>query len=448
MQKSKRFESAVFYRRLAHEHPKIVAAEGVYLFDKDGKRYLDGSSGALVANIGHGVQSVAQAMATQAALAGYVHGTMFTTENIETYACELAKICPLPDPKFYFLTSGSEVVEAAIKFARQVQIARGHPGRFQVISRQQSYHGASLGALAVTGKPKMRAPFEPLFVDMPKIPPPYCYRCPDGLVHPQCELRCAARLEDEILHQGEENVAAFIAEPISGATLGAVVPPPEYWPKIREICDRYGLLLIADEVMSGMGRSGAWFAIQHWGVQADIITIGKGSAGGYFPLAAMAVQGRLVDQIIDQGGDFIHGGTYSHHAVGCATGLAVLEYLQENQLLEKVPQKGAYLQNQLQQKLTPLGWVGDIRGLGLMWGIELVADRQTKDPFDPEYHINQNIADEASRRGLIIYPGSGCVDGKKGDLLMLGPPFTITEKQINEMVELLYQSLVSVLGPA
>jgi adenosylmethionine-8-amino-7-oxononanoate aminotransferase len=448
MLNKKQFESAVFYRRMAHEHPKIIAGEGVYLYDEEGKRYLDGSGGALVANIGHGVQPIADAMATQAALAGYVHGTMFTTPSIETYASELAQICPLPDPKFYFLTSGSEVVEAAIKFARQVQIAHGCSGRFKVISRHQSYHGASLGALAVTGKQKMRAPFKPLFVDMPKIPPPYCYRCPFGLDHPQCELRCASALEEEILRQGEENVAAFIAEPISGATLGAVVPPPEYWPMIREICDRYGLLLIVDEVMSGMGRSGAWFAIQHWDVQADMLTIGKGSAGGYFPLAALAVKGQHLNLLVDDGSDFIHGGTYSHHAVGCASGLAILEYLHENRLIEKVSRKGEYLQNQLDQRLTPFEWIGDIRGMGLMWGIELVADRQEKVPFDPDLHISQKLADEAFRRGLIIYPGSGSVDGVKGDHFMIGPPFTITEEQIGEMVELLFLSLVSILGPA
>ena len=250
--KRKKPESAVFYRRMTHNHPKIVRGEGIYLYDEHGVRYLDGSGGALVANIGHGDQSIAQAMATQAAKAGYIHGTMFTTQSIETYARELADICPIPDPNFYVLTSGSEVIEAAIKFARQAQIARGYPQRSQVISRDQSYHGASLGALAVTGKPKMRNPFKPLFVDMPKIPPPYCYRCPYGLIHPQCELRCATELEREILRQGVENVAAFLAEPISGATLGAVVPPPGYWQTIREICDQYNLLLIADEVMSGI----------------------------------------------------------------------------------------------------------------------------------------------------------------------------------------------------
>jgi len=436
--------SSVIYRRLLHTHPLIVRGEGVYLFDKDGKRYLDGSGGALVVNIGHGVQNVVQAMTSQATKFAYIHGTMFTSQSTETYARELSQICSIPNAKFYFLTSGSEATEAAIKFARQVQLDRGHPGRYLTISRWGSYHGATLGALAVTGKPKMRTKFMQMLKDMPHIPPPYCYRCPFELTHPECNTRCAAALEEEILRQGTENVSAFIAEPVSGATLGAVVPPPEYWPKIREICNRYDVLLIADEVMSGMGRTGKWFAIDQWDVEPDLLTIGKGASGGYFPLSILAVKDEHVAQISAKSGDFIHGGTYTHHPVGAAVGLATLDYLRSNNLVEQVSQKGLIMGSTLKEQLVDLDWIGDIRGMGLMWGIEIVKEKQSKIPFDPQQHMSQKVADEAFRRGLIIYPGSGSIDGIRGDHFVLGPPYTITDEQLGEIAAIIRESLHSV----
>ncbi|MBU1660700.1 MAG: aspartate aminotransferase family protein [Chloroflexi bacterium] len=431
----------IFYRRMAQDHPLIVRGEGVYLYDQDGTRYLDGSGGAIVANIGHGVQRVAQAIERQTSQVAYIHASMFISEALERYCEELAKICPLPDPKFYLLTSGSEAIEAAIKLARQVQVERGHSERYLTISRWGSYHGVTLGALAVTGKAKMRKLYQPMFVDMPHIPPPYCYRCPFGLAPLECSVQCAIALEEEIIKQGPENVAAFLAEPVGGATLGGIVPPPEYWPIVRDICDRYEVLLIADEVMTGMGRTGAWFAIQHWDVQPDIITIGKGAAGGYFPLGILAARGELVDLIAGGKGEFNHGGTYSHHAVGATAGLATLEYLWENNLVEEVARKGRVLERLLEDKLTNFEWVGDIRGMGLMWGIELVQDKESKSPFDPRLHLSQKIADEAFQNGLIIYPGSGSVDGERGDHFMLGPPFTISDSQMEEMVDILAISL-------
>jgi len=435
---------SVFYRRMQHPHPKIVRGEGVYLYDEQGKRYLDGSGGAIVVNIGHGVESVAQAMAAQASQAAYLHPTMFSCDPVEEYAKALAAITPLPDAKFYFLTSGAEAVEAVIKFARQLQIARGQVNRHLIIARWMSYHGATLGTLALTGKPKMRSAYLPMIHDMPHIPPPYCYRCPFGLTHPACDLRCADVLEAELLHQGPENVAAFLAEPISGATLGAVVPPEGYWQRVREICDRHGLLLIADEVMTGMGRTGKWFAMEHWGVPADLIVIGKGAAGGYFPLSALAARGDLVEQVASRLGDFSHGGTYSHHAVGAAVGLAVLDVLTP-QIVAEVADKGKILETLLRRELGGLDMVGDIRGMGLMWGIELVQPGG-KQSFPAKMHLSQNIADEAMRRGLIVYPGSGTVDGVCGDHIMLGPPFTITANQMEEMVNLLKGAIRAVVS--
>jgi adenosylmethionine-8-amino-7-oxononanoate aminotransferase len=436
----------VFYRRERHPHPTIAHGEGVYLYDTDGRRYLDGSGGALVVNIGHGVREVADAIGAQAAQAAYLHATMFTSRPLEAYAQALAALVPLPAPRFYFMCSGSEAVESAIKLARQVQLARGQAGRYLVISRWGSYHGATLGALAVTGKPKMRRPFQPMLPAAPHIPAPYCYRCPYGSTYPDCGLRCADALEQEIQRVGPEHVAAFIAEPVSGATLGAVVPPPEYWPRIRQICDAYGLLLIADEVMSGCGRSGRWFALQHWGVTPDLMTIGKGASGGYFPLSITAVKGEWVDALLASGAGFVHGGTFSHHAVGAAAGLATLNYLQAHGLVAAAARLGERLGGALRAALEGLPCVGDVRGLGLMWGVEFVADRATKAPFPAGLHFAQQVADAALARGLIVYPGSGCADGDAGDLVLIGPPFTITADQIDELVSLLREAIEAVLA--
>ena len=466
----------VFYRRATHPHPMVERGEGVYLYDTEGRRYLDASGGAIVVNIGHGVREVAEAMAEQSAQVAYAHATMFTSRPLEEYAEALADVIPLPDVRFFFLSSGSEAVETAIKLARQAQVERGQPGRYLTISRWQSYHGTTLGALAVAGKPKMRLLFQPMLPKTVHIPPPYCYRCPFGyaqgrpfgyaqdrpfgkvypehsqvtqdrpfgLAYPTCGIRCADALEVEIKRVGEENVAAFIAESVSGATLGAVVPPAEYWPRIRQICDEHNLLLIADEVMTGFGRTGRWFAIQHWDVVPDVVTMGKGTTGGYFPLSVTAVCGEWVETIVNGSGDFIHGGTFSHHAVGAAAGLATLHYLQEHDLVAAAAQKGAQLGEKLRAALEGLPCVGDVRGLGLMWGVEFVADRASKAPFPPETHFAQRVADAAFERGLIVYPGSGCADGVSGDLVMLGPPLIITGEQVDEMITLLRQAIVAV----
>jgi adenosylmethionine-8-amino-7-oxononanoate aminotransferase len=427
----------VFYRRMGVPHPEIVRGAGVYVYDQEGKAYLDGSGGAIVVNAGHGVESIAQAIAAQAAKIAYIHPTMFTAEVVEQYAEKLAEIVPLENAKFYFLTSGSEAVEAAIKLARQIQVERGETDRYLTISRWMSYHGLSLGALAVTGKPKMRQLYQPMFQDVPHIPPPYCYRCPFNLEYPGCDLKCANALEEEILQQGPEKVSAFLAEPVSGATLGAVVPPEGYWHRIKQICDRYGVLLIMDEVMTGMGRTGKWFAAEHWDITPDILTIGKGAASGYFPLSILATRGEYMDLIANGRGDFSHGGTFSHHAVGAAAGLATLDYLHAHQLVEQVEEKGHFLSERLAAHLGELPYVGDVRGIGLMWGIEFVRDKHSKQPFDLNLHLGQRIADEAFRLGLVVYPGSGSVDGHLGDHVMVGPPFCITEDEIRRLVEML-----------
>lgn len=448
----------VFYRRIDHPHPQAVRAEGVYVWDADGRRYLDASGGPVLVNIGHGVAEVVQALAEQARAVAYVHATAFTTPTLEEYSERLAAHVPLEDPRFYYLTSGSEAIEAALKFARQVQVARGEAMREVIISRWGSYHGATLGALALTGKPKMRTMFAPLFLDQPHIPPPYCYRCPFGFSRGEtplslpgrgaggegCDLSCARALEAEILRQGPQRVAAFIAEPVCGATLGAVVPPQGYWPLVREICNRYGVLLIADEVMTGFGRTGRWFGIEHFGVRPDIMTMGKGAAGGYVPFSIAAMEARDIEMIHRAHGDFNHGGTFSHHAVGAAAALATLRYLEERDLVAAAATRGEYLGRRLREALGDVPFVGDVRGLGLMWGVEFVADRATKAPFAPSLHFARRVCDRAFELGAIFYPGAGCVDGVAGDHLMVSPPFVIAEEQINEIVNLLHRAILDV----
>lgn len=435
-------DTFVFRRRMGFPHPVAVRGERIYIWDADGRRYIDASGGPIAVNIGHGVAELAQAMAGQAAAIAYVHGTIFTTDALETYSAELARRVPIENPRFYYLTSGSEAVEAAAKFARQVQVARGEPTREVVIARWGSYHGATLGALALTGRTSMRHLYAPMFRDQPHIPPPYCYRCPFGATYPTCDLACARALEAEIRRQGPGRIAAFIAEPVSGATLGAVVPPEGYWPLVREICDRYGILLIADEVMTGFGRTGRWFGMEHFGVRPDAMTMGKGATGGYFPFSITAVRADDVETIRRAHGDFNHGGTFSHHAVGAAVALATLRYLEAHDLVSAAATKGAYLGRRLREALGDLPCVGDIRGIGMMWGVEFVADRGTKTPFPPERAFARRVGDRALQKGLITYPGSGCADGIAGDHVMVAPPFVITEAEIDEVVALLREAVV------
>lgn len=438
--------SYVFQRRMAYPHPRAARAEGVYIWDEEGRRYLDASGGAVVVNIGHGVREVAEAAGRQAAQIAYVHPTMFTSTVLEDYSRRLAAYVPLEEARFYFLNTGSEAVEAAIKFARQLQAGRGQLQRYKVIARWGSYHGATLGALAVTGKPKMRALFSPLYRDQPHIPPPYCYRCPFGATPAHCDLACAAALEREILHQGPDEVAGFLAEPVGGATLGAVVPPAGYWPRIRQICDRYGLLLIADEVMTGFGRTGRWFGIEHFGVSPDAMTLGKGATGGYFPLSILAARGADVEIIRRAHGDFNHGGTFSHHLVGAAVASATLDYMERQELVARAARMGEYLGRRLHEVLDPLPCVGDIRGLGMMWGVEFVADKESTSPLPAALHFSARVCDRAFALGAIFYPGSGCADGFAGDHLMIAPPFVISHEEIEEALGILRRAIEDVLA--
>lgn len=429
----------VFYRKMNHARPKIAYGESIYLFDEQGKRYLDGSGGPLVVNVGHGRSEIVAAMTEQAQAAAYVHAIMFTNEATEQLSAELAAIVPISNPRFFYLSSGSEVVEGAIKLARQIQQARGENGRSVIISRTQSYHGMTLGALSVSGRPGLRAPYLNMLHDMPHIAPPYPYR------DPVSGEEAAERLEAAILETGVENTAAFIAEPISGASLGAVAPPDDYWPAIRAICDKYGVLLIADEVLVGMGRTGKWWGIDHWQVQPDIMVTSKGLAGGYAPLGFVAAKHDDVELIRQKLGDWNHGGTFSHHPVACAAALATLHILHGEQLVENAANLGPKLGQMLNDTLGDHPHVGDIRGRGLFWGIEFVQNKNSKEPFPVSHHLAWEIWQRAFDKGLIVYYSQGCADGQNGDLIMLGPPLIVTEPQLVEMVQLLAEAVREVL---
>lgn len=435
----------IFYRKLGRIYPLITHGEGVYLYDERGKRYIDGSGGALVVNIGHGRKEILQRMADQMGKVGYVHGTQFTTQSIEEYAEALGNILPNGLEKIYFLSGGSEAVEAAIKLARQYYLESGQSQRWRVVARWHSYHGNTLGALSLTGRIGARRPYLPLLIDFPHFPPPYCYRCPFGLIYPGCELECAKALEHVIQMEGSETISAVILEPIIGATIGAVVPPDGYLSSIKKTCERHGILFIDDEVMAGMGRTGEWFAVQHWDVCPDIMVLGKGMSGGYFPLSAVITKTEVVDLLKERAGGFVHGHTFSHHPVACAVGLAALQFMKQGKLVEQCAGRGEYLLKRLEE-LKSFRFAGDVRGRGLMTAIEFVKDQRTKEPFPRAEKFTERMIDLAFGNGLVLYPGTGFVDGVNGDMVMIGPPLIIEEGQIDEIIDILKKTFSQMEG--
>jgi adenosylmethionine-8-amino-7-oxononanoate aminotransferase len=434
----------VFHRRLDRAIPKGVKAKGVWIEDAEGNRYLDASGGPLVVNVGHGREEIARAVYEQIMQCDYLHGTMFTSQAVEGLGKALAKHSPPGIDRFYLLSTGSEAVEAAIKLARQIHIESGRPQRVKLISRWKSYHGATLGALSATGRTSLRVPFAPLLSEAIHISPPYCLRCSYGLKYPDCALRCALVLEETIQNVGPDIVSAFLAETVSGATLAAYPPPSGYWPLIREICDRYNVLLILDEVMCGMGRTGRWFACQRYDVVPDIITLGKSLSGGVAALSAIGVQSDCFDVIRNGSGNFVHGGTYSHHAVAAAAALSVIGILERENLVERVGQQGKILGERLKKRLEDLPCVGDIRGLGFMWGLELVKDKGTLTPFPRQEKAAERVWEALFRQGIITYRSTGLA-GIDGDALMVAPPFIIEEKEIDLAVNTIGKVLDEIL---
>lgn len=428
----------VFHRRLDRSLPWGVKAKGVWIEDAEGNRYLDASGGPLVVNVGHGREEIARGVYEQIMQYDYLHGTMFTSQVVEDLAQALATHSPQGIERFYLLSTGSEAIETAIKLARQIHIEFGRPQRIKLISRWKSYHGLTLGALSAMGRTSFRAPFAPLLSEVIHIPPPYCLRCSYGLKYPDCGLRCAWALEEAIQNVGPDIVTAFLAETVSGATLAGYPPPPGYWPLIREICDRYNVLLIQDEVMCGLGRTGRWFASQHYDMVPDIVTLGKGLSGGVAALSAVGVQSKYFDIIREGSGSFVHGGTYSHHAVAAKAGLTVIGILERENLVERVDRQGKILGEYLKKRLSRIPCVGDIRGIGFMWGIELVKDKETLMPFPRQEKVAEHLWEALFQKGIITYR-STTLAGMDGDALMVAPPYIMEEKDITFVVDTIGQ---------
>lgn len=428
-------------------YPTIVRGEGLYFFDDTGKRYLDGSSGAVVANIGHGVPEVLAAMSTQAAMLTYTFREQFANEPAKRLAERIATRWAPPDMTgVWFSSGGSEAVESAFRFARQYHLERGEAGRFKVVSTWHSYHGSTLGALAASGRERPRAAFQPYFSGAwPHIASAYRYRCLYGPDCTQCTTKCAQELERVILHEGPETVAAFVVEPVVGTTTGGTYPPPDYFPAVREICDKYGVLLIADEVMTGFGRTGERFAMNHWGVAPDIIACGKGLGCGYAPIFATILHDRVLDVLRSGSARIGLGHTYNGNPLSCAVGLAVLDYLEEHQLVARAKVLGDYLRVQL-ETLRELPIVGDVRGLGLMQGIELVANPQSRQPFDPDVKLASRVLAAALQRGLVLTGRTGTSDGLRGDHILVTPALVAQEGDIGMLVALLRESLREALA--
>jgi adenosylmethionine-8-amino-7-oxononanoate aminotransferase len=420
------------------EYPTAVSGDGVYLIDSNGKSYLDACGGAAVSCLGHSDAALREAIKAQVDRLAYAHSGFFTTEPMEALADDLVAHGPDGFSHVYFVSGGSEAVESALKLARQYYLEIGQTNRQIVISRRQSFHGNTLGALAAGGNFWRREPFDPMLVTGYHIAPCYEYRHRrEGETLEAYGIRAADELESAIQLIGPNKVMAFIAEPVVGATAGAVEAVPGYFKRIREICDRYGVLLILDEVMCGMGRTGTLHASEHDGIQGDLQTVAKGLSGGYVPMGAVFIKREIADVIEQGSGMFQHGHTFIGHALACASALATQQQLRERNLLENVRTQGAYLKERLHERFDQSPFVGDIRGRGLFVGIELVADRQSKEPFPPELKLHQQIKRLSMEQGLMCYPMSGTVDGSRGDHILLAPPFIIERSHIDTIVDIL-----------
>jgi len=426
----------VFQRVLGRDLPVAARAEGSTIWDSEGRAYLDAAGGAVVVNVGHGRQSVVDAMARQAAAFTYVHGTTFTSEPLESYARAVGRYLPVDDPAIYPVSGGSEAIESCLKLVRSYHLARREPDRTVVIARWGSYHGNSMGALDLSGREPLRRPYEPWLGRFDHVSAAYPYRAGEAAAHALGDVdRLVAELEAAIAEAGQGRVAAFVAEPIVGATLGAVAPPDGYWPAMAEVCRRHGVLLVADEVMTGFGRTGRWFGMDHWGIRADVMAAAKGAAGGYFPFG-LAVASGDVYETITGGGGFVHGFTYSHSPVGAAAASEVLRILETEKLVDASAFKGERLKELLAARLGHDPHVGEIRGRGLMVGLELVADRATRRSFPRSARLIEAVMTHARAAGLLMYHGTGNADGTNGDTILLGPPFVITEAELVRCAEI------------
>jgi len=434
----------VLHHDMNAEYPVLVKGEGVYVFDQEGKRYLDAIGGVGVVNIGHGVQEVIEAVENQLRSLEFSYGGMADNQPQRELASKLQQWAPpaMGETKTLFSSGGAEANEGAIKLAYQYHWEQGQPSKTKIIGRWQSYHGNSIGALSVTGRTSWRKMYSHYLLDFPHIPPPYCYRCPWGKSYPGCQIDCAQELKRAIRQEGSENVAAFFAEPVIGTSMSAVVPPPEYYPIIRDICDEYDVLLIVDEVMSGVGRIGKQWGIDHWHVAPDMITASKGITGGYSPLGALILSEKICKAIADGSGTVMHSCTYGGNPVSCAAGLAVLNYIENNDLISRASILGGKLLEQLGQALQDTPWVGQVRGIGLFIGVELVADKESKKPFPSHLQLTNLVQDEAFKNGLIILGGvEGLIDGVSGDHFEILPPYVVTDEHIEFITKTVKKSI-------
>jgi adenosylmethionine-8-amino-7-oxononanoate aminotransferase len=424
-------KTGLFPRNFKKTFPIAVRGEGCWIVTADGRRFLDASGQAAVVSIGHGVAEIGRAMAEQSSQLAFAHTSQFHSEPAEKLAARLLELAP---PNFrnggrvYFTSGGSEATETAVKLVRQYHLENGQSERYRVVSRRQSYHGSTLGAMSVSGNVSRRAPYQPLLAEWGHIAPCFCYHCPFDKKFPECGLTCANDLDSFLSGSSADSVAAFIFEPVVGATLGAAVPPDGYAARIAEICRQRDILLVADEVMSGMGRTGKPFAVQHWGVEPDIILVGKGIVSGYAPLGAALVAPHIAEAFEHGSGAFQHGFTYQAHPVATAAGNAVLDYLESRKLFERVSPAGEFLRSAL-SKLQSHPHVGEIRGLGLLHGVEFVKDKATHEPFPKTDNIAERIREATLGQNVLTYPTQGCVDGINGDHILLAPPFIITPEE-------------------
>jgi len=427
-------EHYMFPRDLARDYPLIVRGEGVWLWDERGRKYLDGCSGANVAGIGHGVREIADAMAEQAARVAYVPPQHFLHQKALELSEKLIKMAPPGYSRVMLLSGGSEAIENAFKIARQYHALSGNPSKYRIVSRWRGFHGNTLTADAASGNTSRRSLFTPMLMPVPHIAPSYCYRCPLGRVYPGCDTGCARDLETIILQEDPAYISAFVAETVVGAAAAALTPVPEYYPLIREICNRYNVLWIADEVMAGAGRTGTFLAVEQWGVLPDLVVLAKGLSSGYLPLAAILVHERVFRAFEESGVDYLGGHTYNAHPVTCSAGLAVLNYLEKKNLMKDVARKGAKLEEGLRRIAAHEPLIGDVRGLGLMWGVEFVRDRAAREPFDRDVKLALRVMLHAMEKGLILYPVSAMADGLRGDGVLICPPLIIDAEEMDELL--------------
>jgi len=437
----------VLHRAIAHHYPTATSGAGVYIRDETGKDYIDGSGGAAVSCLGHSHPDVIAAMRAQLDKLEYAHTSFFTTQVAEELADDLVTHAPPGISHAFFVSGGSEAIEAALKLARQYFVERGEPQRRHLIARRQSYHGITLGALAIGGRQWQRKPFDPLLIETHHVSPVYEYRERGAEETPEAYAeRLARELEAKIDELGGENVIAFVAETVVGATMGAVPPVPGYFKRVREICDRHGILLILDEVMCGMGRTGTLHACEQEGVSPDLMAIAKGLGGGYAPIGSLLLNDKIFAALESGSGAFQHSHTYTGHPLACAAALAVQRVIRRDNLLENVRAQGDYLRRRLRERFGNHPYVGDVRGRGLFQGLEIVADRGTKEPFDPARKLHARIKAEAMARGLMVYPMGGTVDGVRGDHVLLAPPFIVDNGIVDAIVERLGDAIDATTG--